>query len=323
MVRREGPRALRQRDHRPRRGAVRRDRTGRRRASSTCASPGDAQRTRHLRAAGRARPAPEPRARAELRRRPEHGASHRPARRGGSRAIAWSRSAPGSARSRSRSSRPAPMSPRSKSTEGWSRCCATSSSPSGVRVIEADALKVDWPSILGSDRWILVANLPYNVATPLIADLLDGVPQISRMLVMVQREVGERLAASVGDEALRGGLGEDRVLGSRRDRRVGCRRQCSFRSPRSSPRSCASFAATSPAVGSDVDPDWLFTARAGRVRSSPQDASGIARRSRDGRADRGGRYRPDRARRGARHRRVGSTRPRGCTSWMRSSRRPS
>ena len=48
---------------------------------------------------------------------------------------------------------------------------------------------------------MLVANLPYNVATPLVADLLDGVPAIERMLVMVQREVGERLAAGPGDDA--------------------------------------------------------------------------------------------------------------------------
>ncbi len=46
-----------------------------------------------------------------------------------------------------------------------------------------------------------MANLPYNVATPLVCDLLDGVPAIDRMLVMVQREVGERLAAAPGDPA--------------------------------------------------------------------------------------------------------------------------
>ncbi|HVE47765.1 MAG TPA: rRNA adenine dimethyltransferase family protein [Acidimicrobiales bacterium] len=49
--------------------------------------------------------------------------------------------------------------------------------------------------------WVLVANLPYNVATPLVMDLLEGVPAIARMLVMVQREVGERLAAGAGDDA--------------------------------------------------------------------------------------------------------------------------
>jgi 16S rRNA (adenine1518-N6/adenine1519-N6)-dimethyltransferase len=71
-----------------------------------------------------------------------------------------------------------------------------------VEVIEGDALTLDWASVLGDhDGWVLVANLPYNVATPLVADLLDGVPAIARMLVMVQREVGERLAAKVGDDA--------------------------------------------------------------------------------------------------------------------------
>jgi 16S rRNA (adenine1518-N6/adenine1519-N6)-dimethyltransferase len=74
--------------------------------------------------------------------------------------------------------------------------------PLGVRVVEGDALRLDWTGLLaGRDDWVLVANLPYNIATPLVADLLDGVPAIARMLVMVQREVGERLAARAGDEA--------------------------------------------------------------------------------------------------------------------------
>jgi 16S rRNA (adenine1518-N6/adenine1519-N6)-dimethyltransferase len=74
--------------------------------------------------------------------------------------------------------------------------------PLGVRIVAADARTVDWHALLISDRdWVLVANLPYNVATPLVADLLDFVPEITRMLVMVQREVGERLAAGPGDDA--------------------------------------------------------------------------------------------------------------------------
>jgi 16S rRNA (adenine1518-N6/adenine1519-N6)-dimethyltransferase len=76
--------------------------------------------------------------------------------------------------------------------------------PAGVTVVEADAMRLDWSGLLGSGPgppWVLVANLPYNVATPLVADLLDGVPAIGRMLVMVQREVAERLAAGPGDEA--------------------------------------------------------------------------------------------------------------------------
>jgi 16S rRNA (adenine1518-N6/adenine1519-N6)-dimethyltransferase len=87
--------------------------------------------------------------------------------------------------------------------------------PLGVTVVQADAMSCDWAELLGHGRqaragesgeaasqaelpWVLVANLPYNIATPLVADLLEGVPSIVRMLVMVQREVGERLAAAPG-----------------------------------------------------------------------------------------------------------------------------
>lgn len=75
--------------------------------------------------------------------------------------------------------------------------------PRGARVVEGDALRLDWAALLGGgpDDWVLAANLPYNVAAPLVAGLLDDVPAIARMLVMVQREVGERLAAGVGDPA--------------------------------------------------------------------------------------------------------------------------
>lgn len=68
-----------------------------------------------------------------------------------------------------------------------------------VRVVEGDALRLDWTDLLAEhERWTLVANLPYNVATPLVLDLLAGVPAIERMLVMVQKEAGERLAAAPG-----------------------------------------------------------------------------------------------------------------------------
>ena len=63
-------------------------------------------------------------------------------------------------------------------------------------------MTLDWAALLGAEPgWVLVANLPYNVATPLVADLLDGVPAVQRMLVMVQREVGQRLVAAPGDPA--------------------------------------------------------------------------------------------------------------------------
>lgn len=74
-------------------------------------------------------------------------------------------------------------------------------SPHGVVVHHADALTADYETILAGRTATVVANLPYNVATPLVLHLLETVPAITRMLVMVQREVGERMAAYVGDDA--------------------------------------------------------------------------------------------------------------------------
>jgi 16S rRNA (adenine1518-N6/adenine1519-N6)-dimethyltransferase len=76
--------------------------------------------------------------------------------------------------------------------------------PVGVEVVEGDAMTLDVARLLddrGGGRWSLVSNLPYNLATPLVLRTLVEVPAIDRLLFMVQREVGERMAAKVGDPA--------------------------------------------------------------------------------------------------------------------------
>jgi len=72
--------------------------------------------------------------------------------------------------------------------------------PDSVRIVHGNALSCDWPHLLGAGSWVLVANLPYNVATPLVLTLLSEAPQVARMLVMVQREAADRLAASPGSK---------------------------------------------------------------------------------------------------------------------------
>ena len=69
-----------------------------------------------------------------------------------------------------------------------------------VTVVHADALEVDYHALLGGRPHRMVANLPYNVATPLIARVLEGVPEVVDLLVMVQREVGQRLVAAPGSK---------------------------------------------------------------------------------------------------------------------------
>jgi 16S rRNA (adenine1518-N6/adenine1519-N6)-dimethyltransferase len=75
---------------------------------------------------------------------------------------------------------------------------------SGVRVETGDAMRLDWAGLLPGGGWKMVSNLPYNIAVPLIVEMLEGVPQIVSFLVMVQREVGERLAAAPGDASYGG-----------------------------------------------------------------------------------------------------------------------
>jgi 16S rRNA (adenine1518-N6/adenine1519-N6)-dimethyltransferase len=70
-----------------------------------------------------------------------------------------------------------------------------------VRVLHADATDREWQDELGEDEWVLTANLPYNVATHLVLDTLRDVPQVRCLVVMVQKEVGERLVADPGEKA--------------------------------------------------------------------------------------------------------------------------
>jgi 16S rRNA (adenine1518-N6/adenine1519-N6)-dimethyltransferase len=72
----------------------------------------------------------------------------------------------------------------------------------GVRIEEGDALSIDWRALLGdAPGWSMVSNLPYNVATPLVVRVLENAPMVERLFVMVQREVGERMAAAAGTDA--------------------------------------------------------------------------------------------------------------------------
>jgi 16S rRNA (adenine1518-N6/adenine1519-N6)-dimethyltransferase len=70
-----------------------------------------------------------------------------------------------------------------------------------VRLVQGDALSVDYEALLPPGRWTSVSNLPYNMATPLVARLLEDAPRVDRLVVMTQREVAERLAAGPGEEA--------------------------------------------------------------------------------------------------------------------------
>lgn len=64
-----------------------------------------------------------------------------------------------------------------------------------VVIHEQDILKVDFAALLGDRRYKVVANLPYNISTPVLFRFLEERQRFSRLVLMLQKEVGERLAA--------------------------------------------------------------------------------------------------------------------------------
>ena len=72
----------------------------------------------------------------------------------------------------------------------------------GVQVVAADVLTVDFRTVLGAgEPAVVVANLPYNIATAVLARLLQSPGCFRRMVLMLQREVAERLRAQPGTKA--------------------------------------------------------------------------------------------------------------------------
>ncbi|MBX3025665.1 ribosomal RNA small subunit methyltransferase A [bacterium] len=68
-----------------------------------------------------------------------------------------------------------------------------------VELIEGDVLRLDLAEVLGRDApATVIANLPYNISTPVLMQLL-GTPELfGRLVLMLQREVAERLCAAPG-----------------------------------------------------------------------------------------------------------------------------
>lgn len=71
-----------------------------------------------------------------------------------------------------------------------------------VEVVEGDALSASLEELLGAGpRWQLVANLPYSVGTAILRRLLPRYDLLERLVVMLQREVAERVVARPGEAA--------------------------------------------------------------------------------------------------------------------------
>jgi 16S rRNA (adenine1518-N6/adenine1519-N6)-dimethyltransferase len=70
-----------------------------------------------------------------------------------------------------------------------------------VEIRHTDASNVELDRELGAGRWSMVSNLPYNVGTGIVLDALRRAPNVGRFVLLVQREVAERLLAGPGSRS--------------------------------------------------------------------------------------------------------------------------
>lgn len=71
-----------------------------------------------------------------------------------------------------------------------------------ITLVEGDATKVDWAEVAPAPpRWMVVANLPFNVGTVLLMDLVQRRDRFHRVTVMLQKEVVDRVDATPGTKA--------------------------------------------------------------------------------------------------------------------------
>ena len=73
-------------------------------------------------------------------------------------------------------------------------------SPEELTLIEADALKLDWTTVLEGRRLRIIGNLPYNISSPLLFALMSAADRVIDQHFMLQREVVDRMVAEPGSK---------------------------------------------------------------------------------------------------------------------------
>jgi 16S rRNA (adenine1518-N6/adenine1519-N6)-dimethyltransferase len=124
-----------------------------------------------------------------------------------------------------------------------------------LTVHTADALKIR-AADLGSEPTALVANLPYNVAVPVVLHLLAELPSLARGLVMVQTEVADRMAAGPGSRVY--GVPSAKLAYYGRARKVAPVPRSVFWPVPNVDSALVSFERDSAGLSSTVDRDRLF-----------------------------------------------------------------
>jgi 16S rRNA (adenine1518-N6/adenine1519-N6)-dimethyltransferase len=73
---------------------------------------------------------------------------------------------------------------------------------SNVHIVFGDILKTDVQSLIGADNFLVVANVPYYITSAILRQMLEAPRRPRRMVITVQQELAERVAAGPGDMSL-------------------------------------------------------------------------------------------------------------------------
>ncbi|MFO7896713.1 MAG: 16S rRNA (adenine(1518)-N(6)/adenine(1519)-N(6))-dimethyltransferase RsmA [Candidatus Cloacimonadales bacterium] len=69
-----------------------------------------------------------------------------------------------------------------------------------ITLVKSDILKINWADYLGTEKIKIVANLPYQITSPFLFEVAKYSEHFSRVIVMIQKEVAQRIAAEVGSK---------------------------------------------------------------------------------------------------------------------------
>ncbi len=67
-----------------------------------------------------------------------------------------------------------------------------------IKLVNKDILKIDWKEYLNDNQLKIVANLPYQITSPFLFRVTEHADNFKRVVVMIQKEVAERINAGVG-----------------------------------------------------------------------------------------------------------------------------
>ena len=71
-----------------------------------------------------------------------------------------------------------------------------------LQVMHGDILNTDIEQLVGGRDYVVAGNIPYYITSPIIQKLINAVPRAQKIVLLIQKEVAERIAAEPGDHSL-------------------------------------------------------------------------------------------------------------------------